>query len=284
MLVGRQRRRPGHHRAVQLGARAARRRGGEDRKAPTRSRQRQQDVTMYPVPRSRGHRARRDLVEQAALVHDRARQHRRGDVDHRRGVAGPGDERVRHQRDRHRRRRRQLHHPADAGDPHAGRRGSGAQQPAPHAAGGRGHPALQRQHRRGRRGGQRRGADVLPHRAIDGAQVTGRLAGLHLLRDLRRRTRPADQPGRDRDRPPGRRSSAGTSPTSCSARSIRSTRRSRSTRRALPRRRRPQEEGVGVRQLAGQLRDHLDRQLPEDVRVAHVRPAAGGQAEAAPKC
>ena len=39
-------------------------------------------------------RARRHLVGQAAVVHDRARQHRRGDVDHRRGVADSGAERV----------------------------------------------------------------------------------------------------------------------------------------------------------------------------------------------
>ena len=63
--------------------------------------------------------------------------------------------------------------------------------------------------------------------ALDSVAGPGRLARLHQLRDVRRRARPADQPGRGRPRRPVT-VSAGTSPTSCSARSIRSTRPSRS--------------------------------------------------------
>ena len=48
---------------------------------------------------------------------------------------------------------------------------------------------------------------------------------------------------------------------------------------AFPRRRRQREEGIGLRQLAGRLRDHPARHLPQDVRVADVRDAAAGQAE-----
>ena len=50
-------------------------------------------LTHESIPRSGGHRAPRDLGEQAAIVPDGAREHRRGDVDHRRGVAHPGHER-----------------------------------------------------------------------------------------------------------------------------------------------------------------------------------------------
>ena len=123
------------------------------------------NAAMGSVPRIGGDRAAIDLVEQAALVPDGAREHRRGDVDHRRGVADPGHERQRHRRDRHRRWRRQLHDPADAADPHAGRRGTGAQQSAHHAAGRRGDPPLRRPHRRrARRAGAVRRPDELRQR------------------------------------------------------------------------------------------------------------------------
>ena len=56
--------------------------------APTRR-------TMQQFLEAVGHRAAGDLGEQAAIVADRARQHRRGHVDHRRGVARPGSERER---------------------------------------------------------------------------------------------------------------------------------------------------------------------------------------------
>ena len=99
----------------------------------------------------------RDLGEQAALVPHRAREHRRGDVDHRRGVARPGHERLRDRRHRLGRRRRQLHHPADAADPDPGRRRARPQQPARHDGRGGGGPEVQREHRRGRGRGRRRG-------------------------------------------------------------------------------------------------------------------------------
>ena len=90
------------------------------------------------------HRARRDLGGQAAVVHDRARQHRRGDVDHRRGVADSGAERVGQAGDPQPGRRRLVQHPAVSD--HAQRRGvrQGAQQPAHHAARRARDPALQR--------------------------------------------------------------------------------------------------------------------------------------------
>ena len=69
-------------------------------------------VATEPVPRIRRHRARRDLGGQAPIVHDRARQHRRGDVDHRRGVAHPGAERVGQGGDPEPGRRRLVQHPA----------------------------------------------------------------------------------------------------------------------------------------------------------------------------
>ena len=115
--------------------------------------------------------------------------------------------------------------------------------------------------------------------SVDGAQVHGRVGRLHQLR------RPIDvergrliSPVESRDTLARSRSSAGTSPTSSSDRLDPIDKTITIARVPLPRRRRAQEEGVGVRQLAGQLRDHPARHLPEDVRLAHVRHAAGGQA------
>jgi hypothetical protein len=48
---------------------------------------------------------------------------------------------------------------------------------------------------------------------------------------------------------------------------------------SLPRGRRQQEEGIRVRQLAGQLRDHPARSVPENVRVANGPAAAARQTE-----
>ena len=98
----------------------ARRRGGESRARRRRQRHGSRTpATHEPVLRSGGIALERDLGEQAAIVSDRARKHRRGDVDHRRRVADPGDERLRDQRHPLRRRRRQLHDSAHAGRPHA---------------------------------------------------------------------------------------------------------------------------------------------------------------------
>ena len=154
-------------------------------------------------------------------------------------------------------------------DPDAGRRGPRAQQPAHHAGGSGRDPAVQRQHRRdlGRRPTPA-ATMSLPDRVGRRRAGHGRLARLHQLLHLRRRARPADQPGRDRDAAGPSPSSAGTSPTSCSAPVDPHRQDDLDRRRALPRRRRAQEEGIGLRQLAGQLRDHPARQLPEDVRLA----------------
>ena len=63
------------------------------------ARERRPRASNAAVPRSGDARAPGDLGEQAALAADRARQHRRGDVDHRGGVAGAGTERQRQGRD-----------------------------------------------------------------------------------------------------------------------------------------------------------------------------------------
>ena len=60
------------------------------------------------------HRAAGHLGQQAAVVHDGARQHRRGHVDRDGRVAHPGHERDGVERHRHRRRRRRVHDPAPA--------------------------------------------------------------------------------------------------------------------------------------------------------------------------
>ena len=89
--------------------------------------------------------------------------------------------------------------------------------------------------------------------------------------ELRRRARPADEPDRSRhgrgrstvhrlaDRRPAVR------------RSDRSDRQDHPDRgRALPRRRRQREEGLAARPVAGRVRGHPARAVPDDVRIAPV--------------
>ena len=129
-------RRPGDHRAVRVGARA--------RPTASRSRSSRRPAataaapnadSSEPDPRVGLHRAAGHLGEQAAVVHDRARQHRRGHVDRDGRVADPG-----HERDGLDRHRRQTSAPTRSRSSAcrssaAGRgRGADAQQPADHAA------------------------------------------------------------------------------------------------------------------------------------------------------
>ena len=88
----------------------------------SRTRQRASRVDHAEVPRRDLARAVGHLGRQAALVHDRARQHRRGDLDHRGGVADPRHERLRLGRHPHRRRRRHLQGRAHGPDHERGSR------------------------------------------------------------------------------------------------------------------------------------------------------------------
>ena len=94
----------------------------------------------------------------------------------------------------------------------------------------------------------------------------GRVARLPLLLDVRRRTRPADQPDRDRPQPPGDRPRLGGR-----RQAVRRPRSARphhqDQRRALPRRRRQREEGVDLRAVAGRVRDHPARHVLQAVRL-----------------
>ena len=83
-----------------------------------------------PHLRRHRHRAAGHLGQQAALVHERARQHRRRDVDHRRGVAHPGPERDGHRRDRVGGRRRLVRGRPLRRDAERGGLREGPQQPA----------------------------------------------------------------------------------------------------------------------------------------------------------
>ncbi len=185
-------RRQRDRRPVRVGADAGRRRGGQGRTGAARDWRHQRNDLF---PRVGDDRAAGDLGEQAPLVPDRARQHRGRDLDHRRGVAHPGHERLRHRHHRVGCRRRQLHDSAHAGGADGSRRGAGAEQPAHHGQRGGRRPALQRQRRR------RRGAVAVERepqlRQRDGRRRPGprRHPRLHLLLHVRRRARPADQPG-----------------------------------------------------------------------------------------
>ena len=176
---------------------------------------------------------------------------------------------LRHRRDRLRRRRRQLHDPADAGRPHAGGRGARPQQPAHHAAGRRRGPEVQRatSARSPRRPTSAR-AITYRNEALDSVAGPGRVARLHLLLDVQRRARPADQPGRGRPRPAGRRCSAGDvadqlfGPADPIDKVI--TIGSLHFRVVGV----SEKKGSVVRQVAGRVRDHPARRVPEDVRLA----------------
>ena len=134
-----------------------------------------------------------DLGVQAAVVHDRARQHRRGDVDHRRGVADPGAERVGARRDRATRRRRLVQRAAVPD--HVQRRGlrsaSAATRASPPPT-----PRAMRTLQPAGRGGDARVAGQRRGHAIATSRSTARRfrghGGVQRLHDLQRRARAAD--------------------------------------------------------------------------------------------
>ena len=173
--------------------------------------------------------------------------------------------------DRHRlgRRRRQLHDPADAGRPH--RRPTRSASATTRAS---------RSRKRRRSGSSATTSARSRRRPQSRATMTLRRASRSTARRCRacRATtstsatfnaeqRPADQPGRNRYAPAGHGPRLGRRRQA--VRAGRSARQDDQDRRpAFPRRRRQREEGVRLRQLAGQLRDHPARRLPEDVRLA----------------
>ena len=253
--VGAEGRRCGHHRPVRSVRELAD--GAAVKVTPaTRDGQRNRE----PVLRSGGHRAERDLDEQAAIVPDRPRQHRRGHVHHCRRVARPGHERLRHRRDHHGRRRRQLHHSADARRPHGSGRGTRPQHPPDHA---RDAAAIQRYGDNiGAVAAQARAAR--PHRLSRGVArqrlSPGRVARLRELLDVQRGTGPPDQPDRGRSQPPGDRARVADSRSPL--RPDGSSRKDRQDRRPpFPRCRRQREEGLVLRRVAGRVRDHPARHL-----------------------
>ena len=89
------------------------------------------------------------LGQQAAVVHDRPRQHRRRDVDRDGRLADPGHERDGVERHRHRRRRRRLHHSAASAGAHRRGRRAHPQQSPGDARRSRRHQAVQPAHRVG---------------------------------------------------------------------------------------------------------------------------------------
>ena len=225
-----------------------------------------------PVPRSGEHRASGDLGQQAAIAADRARQHRRRDVDHRRRVARPGPERERQGRD-----------PVASSAPTRSRcsaRGAGADR--------RGEAARSRAIRASRSTTPRRFAAFSPRirlvmaEAGDGGQVKYRSESLDSV-GIRGVTKeyisPADDAtsrsaGRSRRREfdDGRQvdhSRLGHGrPAVRHDRSDRQDRHAR--RRPLPRRRRGGEEGRDLRPVAGRVRDRAARCVSADLRHAAV--------------
>jgi len=147
-------------------------------------------------------RARRDLVRQAAVVHDRPRQHRGGHLDHRRGVVDPGAERVGEVGDPEPGRRRFVQHPAVSD--HAQRRGvrQGARQPARLARRHARAPPLQLGADRRRHGRLREPRTRHLPRQVDRQHAgAGRVARVCQLLQLRRRTGAPDEPHRGGKQP-----------------------------------------------------------------------------------
>ena len=155
--------------------------GDLGRRSTTRSRSSDSEQVL----RIRADRARRDLGGQAAVVHDRARQHRRGHVDHRRRVAHPGAERLGQGGDPQPGRRRLVQHPAVPD--HAQRRGvrAGPQQPAHHARRRARDPRATADAHRGGDGRGRAAAAGITYRdkSIDSTQHPRRDRGVRQLLD-----------------------------------------------------------------------------------------------------
>ena len=140
------------------------------------------------------------------------------------------------------------------------------------AAGRRGRPEVQRAHRRGRGAGQSNGARITLRatRRSTASADPGRLARLHLLRDVQRGAGPADQPRRNRPRPPAHGPRLADRRPPVRARPIRSTRSIKIGSQHF--------RVVGVSEkkgsVFGQSQDEFAiiplGRLPEDVRLAAV--------------
>ena len=167
------------------------------------------------------------LGEQAAIVADAARQHRRGVVDHHRGVADSGDERDGVECRRVRPRRRHVHDRPHGHD-HATKTKLERARNNPRVtieeaeAIERFSPYIQSVMAQA----QPQRADRLRHRGDRIGPHSGRHRGLCRVLDVRRRARPDDQPDRDRAQPAGGHSRLGRRRSLVRRRPIRSTRSS----------------------------------------------------------
>ena len=113
---------------------------------------------------------------------------------------------------------------------------------------------------------------------LESTRVRGRVGGLRGVQHLRGRARPAAEPARDRARP-GR----GAARLGHRRQAVQGPQPDRSghpdQRHPLPRRWRQREEGVGVRQLAGRVRDDSSQRRSSTVRIAPLARADGQAGE-----
>ena len=230
---------------------AGRRRTGPARRTATPSNARHParvTVRHEPDPRLRPDRASGDLGEQAPLAADGARQHRRRHVDRDRGVADPGHERVRVAT-------RSSATSAPTRSRSSGCRRSGHEEdeermranPRITMAEARRDQADQRQHHGGDgAGAEQRHACRIATQEIENVSIQGVTSEYvdfgTFNADERGRMMSADG---SRPQPAGRRSSASTSPTGCSATSSPLDKDDQDRRHPVPRRRRQREEGLG---------------------------------------
>ncbi len=222
---------------------------------------------------SRRHRARAviDLGEQDPLDHDGARQHRRGHVDHRRGVAVAGHEHLRVRRDHEGRRCR---HVQGGQDRCHHRRGGGAgrlaAQPGRHDAGRAGDRIVRSAADRRRDGrvvrARQRHVRRRNARGHPGARRLGRLRG---IQRVHRRLRAPSDPNGDRAR--AQRGAARLGNRRQAVQGPQSGRAHHSGQWGpLQRDGRQREEGLGLRSVAGRVRDGAAWCVSAAVRLAPV--------------
>ena len=232
-----------------------------------------------PGPRLHRHRAAGHLGQQAAIVHDGARQHRGGHVDRHGRHADPGHERDGGRRHRQRHRRGFVHDPAPC------RRSSTRTT--------RSGRATTRSSRSTRPRRSARFSPLIASVAAQASQNATRLVsnrGSRQRPDSRRhelptatfrpstprRGRMMSQVEVDRGQPVA---ILGWDARGPPVRRDQSARQDHQDRRdPFPRRRRQREEGIVLRQLAGQLRRDPARRLSTAVRRPAVA-AADGQAD-----